>query len=61
MKTPTPPQVVIFRVVSAIITALILLAAGLGLASRGPLAGLGGQTSRVVNLVHNSTQRGWFG
>lgn len=57
----TPPQFVIFRLAAATITVLLLLTAGLGLASRGPLGGLGMQTTRVVNLVRDSYQRGWFG
>jgi hypothetical protein len=57
----TPPQFVIFRVVAATITVLILATFGLGLAGQGPLDGLGTQTSRVVNVVHDNYQRGWNG
>ncbi|MGH3187312.1 MAG: hypothetical protein ACRDPY_20940 [Streptosporangiaceae bacterium] len=57
----TPPQFVVFRLAAGVMTVLILLTAGLGLAARGPLGGLGVQRSRVVNLVRDSYQRGWFG
>lgn len=57
----TPPQVIIYRLVTAAITVLILLAIGLGVASRGPLGGLGARTSQADQLVHTLYAKGWLG
>jgi len=56
-----PPQIVIFRIVTVTITALILLTVGLGLAGRGPLGGLGARTSQADQLVHTLYAKGWLG
>jgi len=56
-----PPQIVIFRVVTVTITALILLTVGLGLAGRGPLGALGARTSQADQLVHTLRAKGWLG
>jgi hypothetical protein len=57
----TPPQVIIYRLVTATITALILLAITSGVASRGPLRDLGARTSQADQLVHNLYAKGWLG
>lgn len=57
----TPPQIVIFRVVTVTITALILLTVGLGLAGWGPLGALGARTSQADQLVHTLHAKGWLG
>lgn len=55
------PHVIAFRVVTVTITVLILLTTGLGLASRGPLGGLGARSSQANQLVHDLYAKGWFG
>jgi hypothetical protein len=55
------PHIIAFRVITVTITVLILLTAGLGLASRGPLGGLGARTSQADQLVHDIYAKGWFG
>ena len=57
----TPPHVIIYRLVTVIITVLILLTIGLGVASRGPLGALGAGTSQTDQLVHNLYAKGWLG
>jgi hypothetical protein len=57
----TPPQVIIYRLVTATITTLILLAIASGVASRGPLGDLGARTSQAGQLVHSLYARGWLG
>jgi hypothetical protein len=59
MKTPV--HVVVFRAIAVTITVLILLAVGFGLASRGPLGGLGAPTSQADRWVHNLYATGWLG
>jgi hypothetical protein len=57
----TPRHVIIFRLVTAAITATILITAGFGAAARGPLGGLGARTSQADNLLHAWYARGWLG
>jgi hypothetical protein len=57
----TPPHIVIYRVVIVTITVLIMLAAGLGVASHGPLGGLGARTSQADQFVHTLYAKGWLG
>lgn len=57
----TPPNVVIYRIVTVAITGVILLAIGFGLASHGPLGGLGARTSQADVLVHSLYANGWLG
>lgn len=57
----TPPHVVVSRVVAVTITVLIMLAIGLGAASRGPLSGLGSGTSQADQLMHALYHDGWLG
>jgi hypothetical protein len=55
------PHVIVFRVVTVTITVLILLTAGFGLASHGPLGSLGARTSQANQLVHDLYAKGWLG
>ncbi|HMD94427.1 MAG TPA: hypothetical protein VKG80_17495 [Trebonia sp.] len=48
----TPPHVVAYRSVTAAITVLILLSAGLGLAGYGPLATLHRAAHPVSHALH---------
>jgi hypothetical protein len=57
----TPPHVIIYRLVTVTITALILLTVGLGVASRGPLGSLGARTSQADQLMHTLYAKGWLG
>jgi hypothetical protein len=57
----TPPQVIIYRLVTATITALILLTIASGVASRGPLGDLGARASQANQLVHTLYAKGWLG
>jgi hypothetical protein len=57
----TPPHVVVHRLVAAVITVLILLVIGLGVASHGPLGGLGAGTGRADQLIHTLAAKGWLG
>jgi hypothetical protein len=57
----TPPHFVIYRLAAVTITALVLLAVGLGAAGHGPLGGLGARTCQAEQLIHNWYANGWFG
>jgi hypothetical protein len=57
----TPPHVIVYRLVTATITVLILLTIGFGVASRGPLGSLGARTSQADQLVHTLYAKGWLG
>jgi hypothetical protein len=48
----TPPHVAAYRSVTAVITALIVLSIGLGLAGYGPLIVLHRTTEPVSHMLH---------
>jgi|GEM_PF-2834579 hypothetical protein len=50
-----PLTFVIFRVAAVCLTVLVLALFGLGMASRGPLDGLGSVTSQAISWLHDNT------
>jgi hypothetical protein len=48
----TPPSVIAYRAVASLITALIVLAVGYGLAGGGPLTGLHALAAPLTHALH---------
>lgn len=50
-----PATYVVFRLATIALTVAVLLLAGLGLSSHGPLSSLGALTDHVISWVYRST------
>jgi hypothetical protein len=57
----TPPQVIIFRLVTVTVTAAILAAIGFGVAGWGPLGGLDARAGQADQLLRAWYAHGWLG